>query len=325
MALALLFFMAGTALGSQEQLMEGAKKEGKLVLYTAMQPEDSDRLLRLYRSRYPFIDATYFRAGSAPLLNRILSEIQARKHLFDAVSGKVSDLLFLKKKGVLAKLVSEELRYYDPRFKDPEGYYVDIYSNYYTIAYHRTHVRPDEVPTRWDDLLEPKWSGGKIALDPRSYDWYFGMLTALGAKNGKAFVKRLSQNKPTFREGNVLVTNLLAAGEFPLAITYAHLVERLRAKGAPVDWASLSPMIAVPISIALPQRSPHPNAAQLFRDLVLSKEGADLLKDMGRVPTRNDVAPSAKRLDPKNLHLVPLHVSSDEIDAKEFRKIFGLD
>lgn len=316
--------MPGTA-ASQTKVIEGARREGELVLYTAMQPEDSNKLLGLYRNRYSFIESTYFRAGSAPLLNRILTETQAGKHLFDIVSGKVSDLMLLKKKGTLEKLRSDELRFYDAKFKDREAYWVDIYSNYYTIAYNKTLIKPDEIPRTWEDLLETKWASGRISLDPRSYDWYFGMLTVLGAENGKAFMRRLSNNKPTFRDGNVLITNLLAAGEFPIAITYAHLVERLRSKGAPVEWVPVSPMIAIPISIALAQRSPHPNAAQLFIDLVLSKEGADLLKGMGRVPTRGDVAPSAKRLDPKSMALVPLHVSSDEMDPKDFRRILGLD
>ncbi len=137
-------------------------------------------------------------------------------------------------------------------------------------------------------------------------------------------VRKLNQNKPAFRDGNVLIANLLAAGEFPLAITYAHLVERLRMRGAPVDWVAVKPLVAVPISLALPARSAHPNAANLFVDLVLSKEGSELLKSMGRVPTRSDVQPSARQLDPKSLELVPLHVSSDEMDPEEFRKSFGL-
>ena len=78
-----------------------------------------------------------------------------------------------------------------------------------------------------------------------------------------------------------------------------------------------------PISIALPARPMHPNAASLFVDLVLSREGSELLKSMGRVPTRRDIQPSAKRLDAKALDLFPLHVSSDEMDPEDFRKSFG--
>ena len=150
------------------------------------------------------------------------------------------------------------------------------------------------------------------------------MLGVWGRDRGSEFMRRFSQYKPAFRDGNVLIANLLAAGKFPIAITYAHLVERLRERGAPVDWLALKPMVAAPISIALPARPMNPNAANLYVDLLLSKEGSELLKSMGRVPTRGDLQPSAKQLDPKALDLFPLHVSSDEMDPEDFRKIFGL-
>jgi iron(III) transport system substrate-binding protein len=290
-----------------------------------MQPEDTDRLIKQFRERYPFIEAKYFRAGSAPLTARIMTETRAGQHLADVISGKVSDLIFLKAKGVLGRLRSAELQAYQEKFKDPESGWVDLYTNYYAIGYNTKEVKEADIPRRWEDLLDPKWSQGKIALDTRSYDWFFGMLEALGRDRGTQFMRRLRDNRPTLREGNVLIANLLAAGEFPLAITYAHLIERTRSRGAPVDWLPLKPMIAVPISLAVPRRSPHPNAAELFVDLVLSKDGAAILRDMGRVPTRSDMEPSAKRLDPKSLDLFPLHVSGEELDPKEFRKIFGVD
>ena len=89
-----------SAAATPDAAVETAKREGKLVLYTAMQPEDSTKLVELYRARYPFIDATFFRAGSAPLLNRILTESRANRFLFDVVSGKISDLLLLQKRGL---------------------------------------------------------------------------------------------------------------------------------------------------------------------------------------------------------------------------------
>jgi iron(III) transport system substrate-binding protein len=309
---------------STDSILDGAKKEGRLVLYTTMQPEDSTKLIELYRSRYPFVDATFFRAGSAPLLNRILTETRSNRVLFDVVSGKVADLLLLQMKGLLGRIISNELALYPDKFKDKQNRWVDVYNNYYTIAYNTGRLKPGEIPARWEDLLDPKWGDGKIALEPRSYDWFFGMVTAWGREKTNDFMRKLNLNKPAFRDGNVLIANLLAAGEFPVAITYAHLVERLRARGAPVDWISVKPMIAAPISIAVAVRPSHPNAANLFADMVLSKEGADLLNSMGRAPTRSDVSPSAKRLDPKTLDLIPLHVSSDEMDPEDFRKIFGL-
>lgn len=320
----LLLFSEGVFGATHETVIEGAKKEGRLVVYTAMQPEDSTKLIELYRSRYPFVDATFFRAGSAPLLNRILTETRAERFLFDLVSGKVSDILLLQKKGLLGNIVSAELPFYPDKFKDKQNRWVDLYNNYYTIAYNTQSVRASETPRKWEDLLDAKWTDGKITLDPRSYDWFFGMVSAWGRDKANEFMRKLNLQKPAFRDGNVLIANLLAAGEFPIAITYAHLVERLRARGAPVDWIAVKPMIAAPISIASAARANHANAARLFVDMVLSKAGSELLNSMGRVPTRTDVPPSAKRLDPKLLDLISLHVSSDEMDPEDFRKNFGL-
>jgi iron(III) transport system substrate-binding protein len=131
-----------------------------------MQPEDSTKLIELYRSRYPSVDASFFRAGSAPLLNRILTESRAGRFLFDVVSGKVSDLLLLQKRGLLGTMLSSELAAYPDKFRDKQNRWVDIYNNYYTIAYNSQRVRPTDVPAGWDDLLEPRWSDGKITLDP---------------------------------------------------------------------------------------------------------------------------------------------------------------
>src|SRR5258707_11591493 len=331
MAVSSLILVASLLLASRivcaavpEATLDGAKKEGRLVIYTAMQPEDSTKLIELYRNRFPRVDEIFLRAGSAPLLNRILTERRAGRFLFDVVLGKASDLLLLQKRGLLGTMSSSELAAYPDKFRDKQSRWVDIYNNYYTIAYNSQRVRPSEVPAAWDGLLDPRWRDGKIALDPRSYDWYFGMLTAWGGQRGGNFMRKLSQEKPAFRDGNVLIANLLAAGEFPFGITYAHLIERLRTRGAPVDWVSLKPMVAAPISIALAARPMNPNAANLFVDLVLSKEGSEIFKSMGRVPTRSDVMPSAKRLDAKDLDLFPLHVSSDEMDPEDFRKSFGL-
>ena len=104
--IALILLLPGfTAGATADAKLNGAKKEGKLIVYTAMQPEDSTKLIELYRSRYPFVDATFFRAGSAPLLNRILTEARAGRFLFDVVSGKVSDLLLLQKRGLLGNSI----------------------------------------------------------------------------------------------------------------------------------------------------------------------------------------------------------------------------
>jgi len=310
-ALLLLLPEFGSA-ATMDATVDGAKKEGKLILYTGMNQEDSTKLIALYRSRYPFVDVSFFRAGSTPLINRILTE-----------TGKVSDLLLLQKNGLLGKIVSSELVSFPERFKDKQNRWVDIYTNYYTIAYNTNLIKPSDVPSKWADLLDSSWNS-KIALDPRAYDWFFGLVVAWGSERANDYMRKFNQNRPTLRDGNPLIVSLLAAGEFPVAVTYAHSVERLRSKGAPVDWVPIKPMIALPIALGLSARPVHPSAANLFIDLVLSKEGSEAIKSMGRVPIRSDVQPSNKRLDPRTLDLIPLHVSSDEMDPEGFRATLGV-
>ena len=322
MALLLLVSEFASA-ATMDMSVEGAKKEGKLVLYSAMNQADTTKLIALYRSRYPFVDASFFHAGSTPLVNRILTETRANRFLFDVVSSKVSDLLLLQKNGLLGKIVSSELASFPEKFKDKQNRWVDIYTNYYTIAYNTNIVKAADVPSKWEDLLDSRWKDGKIAIDARAHDWFFGMVAAWGREKANDFMRKFNENKPTLRDGNPLIVSLMAAGEFPIAITYAHSVDRLRSRGAPVDWVPLKPMIALPIAIGLSARPVHPNAANLFIDRVLSKDGAELIKSIDRVPIRNDVQPSAKRLDPRTLDLFPLHVSSDEMDPQGFRASLG--
>ena len=68
--------------------------------------------------------------------------------------------------------------------------------HYYTVAYNRQRVRPAEVPSNWDDLLDSRWQDGKVALDPRAFDWFFGMLSVWGRDRGGEFMRRFSQHKP---------------------------------------------------------------------------------------------------------------------------------
>jgi iron(III) transport system substrate-binding protein len=116
----------------------------------------------------------------------------------------------------------------------------------------------------------------------------------------------------------------MTAGEFPLAVTYAHTVEYTRSKGAPIDWVPLDPMIAISQPIALYRNAPHPNAGKLFIDFVLSQEGAKMLRGQQRIPARLDVEPLTERLNPKTLKLYPVNISIEKLDPHGFRKFFGV-
>lgn len=309
---------------AQPANVETAKKEAELLFYVSTRAEDANQISAAFMKKYPFIKATYYRSGSDPLYQRMITESRAGQHVFDVVSIKGPIMISLKNNRLLAPYKSTHQSSYGPGFYDPEGSWTDTYDLYYTIAYNTKLVAPNQVPRKWHDLLAPQWADGKICMDPRLNDWYAGMKEAFGG-DGAAFMERLRKQKPAFREGHSLIAQLLGAGEFPLAITYAHTTEQLKSRGAPVDWVSLDPMIAISQPIALGARAPHPNAGKLFIDFMLSAEGANLLKLQQRIPARLDIEPVTERLNPKKLKLHPVNIAIEKLDPGGFRKFFGLE
>jgi iron(III) transport system substrate-binding protein len=181
--------------------------------------------------------------------------------------------------------------FYSPHFKDlpaaafpkHRAYIADRF-NFFTIGYNTNLVKPEEVPKTYEELAEPRWAG-RVGIEASDVDWFGAMVKAMGEQKGLAFFRKLAENKPQLRSGHTLMAELLASGEIPLAATiYNHNVERLTVKGAPVKWKALTPTFGRPNAIGLARRAPHPHAALVFADFMLSKEGQTIIKERNRVP-----------------------------------------
>jgi iron(III) transport system substrate-binding protein len=220
-----------------------------------------------------------------------------------------------KKEGLLMKYVSPESKFYAPGFKDPEGYWTDTYLNAHVLVYNTRMLRAQEAPRSHADLLKPQWTG-KFVMVSKAYEWFLKILKLNGESTGLEYFKQLAAQKPGFRIGSSQIADLVAAGEHPIGInTYSTNIEDLKARGAPVEWVPLDPVIAILHPIAISAHAPHPNAARLFVDYVLSKEGMMLLRSFKRIPSRLDVEPSVPRLTKG----IKFHPSEPEL-AEEFDK-----
>src|SRR5258708_9392438 len=146
-------------------------------------------------------------------------------------------------------------------------------------------VMREELPAAVEGLDDARWKG-RLALEGTDSDWMYGVVSFMGEARGLEFLRRLAALKPEMRKGQVLVAQLVAAGELPLCLTtYSGNADSIKAKGGPIDWAAGKPLVGRPQAIALASNAPHPNAALLFADFVLSPEGQKLLGDPGRVPS----------------------------------------
>src|SRR4051812_15838781 len=161
----------------QAGLIEGAKKEARVVWYAAMNINDSNALLSRFEQKYPFIKTELLRAGSEQLLNRILTEDSAGRSALDLAN--LTTINALKKRGLLQAHRSPEMAAYAEQFRDPEGYWATLYNIYFVLGYNRKMVQPKDAPKNWDDFLDPRWKA-KIGMDQEEYEWYAGTLQAWG-------------------------------------------------------------------------------------------------------------------------------------------------
>jgi iron(III) transport system substrate-binding protein len=145
-------------------ILDGAKKEGEVVWYTSAGLQDSNPMAEAFQRDYPFIRVSVVRAGSGVLINKILSEARAQKGLFDVFNTNQESILPLKARNLIARYISPEAAFYDDDFKNKDGYWHAAYVIPWFLGYHTRMVKKDEVPKTYEDLLHPRWKGGKIAL-----------------------------------------------------------------------------------------------------------------------------------------------------------------
>lgn len=316
---------SSTSAANHEAIVEAAKKEGALVVYTSMTVDQMQKMLNSFKAKYPFMEPKMFRAVGERLLTKIMTEVQSGRYEFDVVQSAETQAYFLKKRNILTKYVSPEAKYLPKAFVDPEGYWAAVYLMPNVIGYNTKMVKRPEIPRTNEELLNPKWKG-KIGMDSTKPEWFAWMLKQMGEEKGLAYMKRLAAQELRLHAGLSLLTNLMASGEFPLVLNdYLHSVEEIKRKGGPVDWVAQSPVFTKFQPIEIGAKAPHPNAAKLFVDFVLSLEGQKIIASFARVTTRPGVATDIPGLD-KLDYVVDEMSAADQFtkNYELFRKIFSV-
>ncbi|MBI4488802.1 MAG: extracellular solute-binding protein [Deltaproteobacteria bacterium] len=255
-----------------EAILEGAKKEGKLQIYALLVISDHMQIIQRFKEKYPFIDVSLYRATSERLYNKIETEHRANAHLVDVIGVSGFQMYQLVKRGLMRKYESPERRSYEPGFKDKEGYWTAYYINPLVMAYNTRQVSAQEAPKDYENLLDPKWKA-KLAMEDEEIEWFSTILSVWGEEKGSVYMRRLAAQNFHFRRGHTLMTELVAAGEYPGAVLlYAPQTQFTKSKGAPIDWNPPNPTVAGLNLMGVAAHAPHPNAAMLYVDHMLSEE-----------------------------------------------------
>jgi len=254
----------------QQRLIEGGKREGVLTMYSNAPTDDNAALVGAFEKKYA-IKVNLYRASSEEIRQRALAEAGARRFDVDFILTNGPTMEALAREQLLQEAKSPHLADVMARAIPPHRDWVGFCLNVLVAAYNTDLVKKAELPKSYQDLLDPRWKG-RIAIAADDSDWFAGLMGELGEEKGlKLFRDIAATNGFSARKGHTLLTNLVAAGEAPLALTvFNYTAEQLKRRGAPIDWFTIAPLISMPNSIAVAHAAPHPSAAVLMFDFMLS-------------------------------------------------------
>jgi iron(III) transport system substrate-binding protein len=289
-----------------EKLIAGAKKAGTVTVYTSANLDDMAVLADVFEKKYS-VKVRVWRASSEQVVQRGVTEARGGRFDADVFETGGAAMESLHREKLLQEVKSPALGDLNPAALTAHGEWTGTRFNVFVAAYNTRLVSRDELPKTYDDLLNPKWKG-KLGIEADDSDWFGALMDQLGEDRGlKLFRGIAATNGISVRKGHTLLANLIISGEVPLAITtYAYRVEQLKKRGAPVDWFPLPPVIARFEGVGVARRAPHPDAAVLFFDFMLT-DAQELLRSREYFPATRETRPlpggiAVSFLDPvKNL------------------------
>ena len=323
----LTLFLGGTAQAQNDlsSLFNGAKQEKEVVWYTTTSAGDNQAIVAGFTKKYPFLKVQVLRSTGEKLRQRVLTETAANQYFSDVLSVSSMEMGLLKSKNLLQPYDPPEAASYPAATKDKKKFFTAIYARNFVMGYNTAMVAEKDRSRDWPDLLDPKWKG-KFGIDEEEFEWYGTLVDYWGREKAGKFIKALASQQPVLRRGHSLLSQLLAAGEFPIALVFPFEIEQLKRKGAPVEWSNVSDPIVTSINVvALSSKAPHGNAGKLLINYILSEEGQTIIKNVSRVPIRPGVKPNVAKLDQSTLkiHYVPAEMFRKIADyEKEFRDLF---
>jgi iron(III) transport system substrate-binding protein len=257
-------------------MIQAARKEGTLAFYTAMEIPLAEGLSKAFEAKYPGIKVRVKRSGAERVFQRIGEEEEIRIHEVDVVcSTDAGHFVRWRREGLLAPFLPEEAaRHLPPEQIGPDGMYATAFASLSPIGYNTNLVKPEDAPTTFADLLDPRWHGKIVKGNPDYSGSVFTATFALARDLGWSYFERLAQQKVVQVQSSRDPPNRLARGESAVQADGAHSqLLLLRERGAPVEVVYAgegTPLIIAPSAVF--KAAPSPNAARLFQSFLFSVE-----------------------------------------------------
>jgi iron(III) transport system substrate-binding protein len=268
-----------------ERLIAGAKKEGSLTLYSSAQVQVMTAVGAAFQKKYG-VKVDLWRGASEQILQRVQAEARAGRPNADVMETAGPNIEAANRERLLQDIVTPLTAGLMPEAYVPGRPWIVSRLSVFVVAFNTNLVRKADVPRAYDGFLDPKWKG-RLGIEADDNNWLMTATGALGEEKGLKLLKDIvAANGISVRKGHSLMANLVVSGEVPVALTaYVDEVDALKKAGAPIDYAFAAPTVAMPTAVGVFKRAPHPYAAVLFVDFLLSEEGQRILAANGMVPT----------------------------------------
>ena len=306
--------------------IEEAKKEQKLVFYTTMDLPQNIKVVHGFIEKYPFLDLELHPLETETLVERVRSEARNGMATWDVLLG--GSVLFqpLSEANVIAPYHSPQREAVSDTLNHSQGYWSGYYINPYVLGYNTTSVKEEEVPKKYGDLLDPRWKGNRIAIDGTAHGLLRGLAATWGRDKAFAYLKQLADQQPVMARASIMAVDSLHLGTVSIVIARVPVIHGYKKRlGSPIEWTFLGPIIAQLDAVMLSAQSRSPNAARLFVDFILSKEGQSGLADVQQIPVRRDMETRSKPAFQGHQWFVEQPDKHEKFaeTVKLFRDIFG--
>jgi len=265
-----------------------AKSEAKVVLYTSLQTEDATPVIKAFEKAYPEIKVELNRKSSSKILTQYETEAKAGKVLGDVLETGGVDLAGVVKNGLTVAFDPPAAKDFPKEYKQLNGHFVNARSAVGTFGWNTNLVKAGQEPKTWEDLLDPKWKGKTIV---EASDWDVMQALAKGHWSGddakvRDYFTKLSANQPIIIDGHTEALSALIAGQGSIGfgIRGDTMQAEISEKKAPVNWSKDEVMLRLQGAV-ISKDAPHPNAARVFVNWYLSKDGGQkALAELKRIP-----------------------------------------
>jgi iron(III) transport system substrate-binding protein len=314
-------------------LHEKAKKEGEISWYlTHWRTETAERVGNLFMQTFPGVRCNVVRSTGQVLFQRLIQEFKARVPVCDVYSSsELGQYVILKKEKRLTCFTPKNQVHCLPaaRDYDPDHDFTITDANTTVMAYNRDIVTAAEAPKNWTDLIDPKWKNQVAVCHPGFSGSGGGWAVTMEKLYGWSFFEKLKANAPLVTRSIIDTVNVMATGERKIGIGPGSLTVNQAAAGRPIEtvYPSDGTILGFGPSGIL-STSPHPNAAKLFVEFLLSREVVEIAAAEYNIPVRADVEPKpgiAKLGTMKGLNKSPEELSEKLPELIEkWRDTFGV-